>query len=262
MASQTVVEVVDVEKRFKKTVAVTGATLRAQEGQVLGLIGPSGCGKTTLVQLMVGLLKPTEGTVRVLGVDPVRFTNRERQQIGYMPQGFFLYPNLTVMQNMGFVAGLYGIGWLERGKRIRPLLEYFDLWEARNRQAQAISGGMQRRLELACALIHRPRLLFIDEPTAGLDPERRQKTWEYVDGLREQNVTTILTTQYLEEAEHCDMVVVLNDEKTMVAAGSPADLRKAVFQGEIVEFSKDGQQAREPTFEDVYLRLVRQKDAA
>jgi ABC-2 type transport system ATP-binding protein len=182
------------------------------------------------VRLLLGLLAPTDGTVRVLGIDPVEFKPRHRAQIGYTPQGFVLYPTLTVKQNASFVAGLYGLRWPRKGRRIRQVLQFLEIWDARKRQARDVSGGMQRRLSLACALLHRPGLLFVDEPTSGLDPLLRAKIWDYLAALRDQGTTVVITTQYIDEAVYCDRVGVLNAGR-LVAVGSPEELRAQVGGG-------------------------------
>jgi ABC-2 type transport system ATP-binding protein len=225
-----IVEVEGLSKAFGEVGVVDNISLRVPHGQLFGLIGPSGCGKTTLVRLMVGLLAPSEGTIRVLGVDPVQFKPKHREQIGYTPQGFVLYPTLTVRQNANFVAGLYGLRWPRKGRRVRQVLQFLEIWDARKRQARDISGGMQRRLSLACALLHRPGLIFVDEPTAGLDPMLRTKIWDYLRALRDQGTTVVITTQYIDEAIYCDRVGVLNAGQ-LVAVGSPDELRAQVAGG-------------------------------
>jgi ABC-2 type transport system ATP-binding protein len=227
-------ELVHVVKTFDDTRVIDDLTMTVDREQIFGLIGPSGCGKTTVIRMLVGVLAPTSGTVRVMGVEPCAFTTADRERIGYTPQGFYLYPTLTVKENAGFVAGLYGIGWLRRRRRVREVLKFLELWEARGRLARDISGGMQRRLALACALLPRPELLFVDEPTAGLDPVLREKIWAYLRRLRDQGTTVFVTTQYIDEAVYCDTVAVLTGGR-LAAVGSPDALRRQALRGEIVE---------------------------
>ncbi len=171
VAASDVAIVVDrATKRFGSLVALQDLTLTVPFGTTLGVIGPSGAGKTTTIRLMTGGIAPTAGQVRVLGENPRRFRRQTRERIGYMPQQFVLYPDLTAQENVGFVASLFGMLWRRRRDRVRAVLELVDLWDARGRRASELSGGMQRRLELACALVHDPALLFLDEPTAGIDP--------------------------------------------------------------------------------------------
>ena len=157
-------------KVFGDMVAVDHVSLRVAPGTILGIIGPSGAGKTTLVRMLTGALAPTEGEIRVLGEDPRKFRRRTRERIGYMPQTFALYPDLTTRENVDFVASLFGMLWWRRHRRTRRVLEFVDLWSVRGRRASALSGGMLRRLELASALVHEPAIAFLDEPTAGIDP--------------------------------------------------------------------------------------------
>jgi ABC-2 type transport system ATP-binding protein len=237
-AAPPIVTVTDLAKSFDDTPVVDGLTFEVRPGEICGLIGPSGCGKTTTVRLLLGLLKPDGGAVTVLGADPTRFSSRQRERIGYTPQAFFLYPTLTVIENARFVAGLYGLGLFRRRRRIREVLEFLDLWDARHRLARDISGGMQRRLELACALFHRPALLFVDEPTAGLDPVLRAKVWTHLRALCDQGATVFVTTQYIDEAEYCDTVAILNRGR-LAAHGSPEELRHRALDGDEVEVEVD-----------------------
>ena len=228
------VETRGLSKSFGQLSVINGVDLEIERGTLLGLIGPSGCGKTTLVRLMAGLAKPSKGAVRLLGVDPLDRTAEQRELSGYMPQGSFLFPNLTVTQNARFVAGLYGIGWLRRRQRIREMLERVELWDARKRLTKQLSGGMQRRLALACAVLHHPAIVFVDEPTVGLDPILRESIWDYLHGLRSQGVTIIVTTQYVEEAAHCDTVALMR-AGAVVLTGTPEELRQQAFPGDMAE---------------------------
>jgi ABC-2 type transport system ATP-binding protein len=209
-------------------------TLEVSRGTILGVIGPSGSGKTTLIRILTGTLEPTAGTVTVLGQVPRKFTRHMREKIGYMPQHFVLYEELTAAENVSFVAALFGLLWPTRGRRVREVLKLVDLWEARGRRARQLSGGMQRRLELACALVHNPLLLFVDEPTAGLDPMLRQKVWDEFRRLREVGRTLVVTTQYVGEAEYCDMVAVLAHGR-LIALAAPEELRRMALGGEVFE---------------------------
>jgi ABC-2 type transport system ATP-binding protein len=241
---EPVVEMTAVSKVYGDTAVLDDLTLRVAPGQIYGLIGPSGCGKTTAIRLLVGVLAPTSGDLRVLGVAPKAFTTRERGQIGYTPQGFYLYPTLTVIENARFVAGLYGVPWLRRRRRVRDVLTLLELWDARDRLARDISGGMQRRLALACALIHEPILFFVDEPTAGLDPMLREKIWEHLRRLRDQGRTIVVTTQYIDEAAYCDTVAIMSKGR-LAAIGTPEELRRQALKGEVLEVETAGPLSRE-----------------
>jgi ABC-2 type transport system ATP-binding protein len=209
-------------------------SLRVRPGEIFGLIGPSGSGKSTAVNLLWGYLRPTAGEVRVLGEEPAAFTAQTRQRIGYMPQGFILYPDLTVEQNMGFVAGLYGYPEWSNRRRIRAVLELVELWDARGQTARTISGGMQRRLALAAALVHDPDLLMADEPTANLDPILRAKLWDHFRRRSDQGKTLLVTTQYIDEAEYCDRVGLMYGG-ALIAEGEPEQLRRSAYGGDVVD---------------------------
>jgi ABC-2 type transport system ATP-binding protein len=221
-------------KRFGDLVAVDDVSLEVPEGAILGVIGPSGAGKTTVVRMLTGALAPTEGTVRVLGEDPRRFRRRTRQRIGYMPQLFSLYPDLSARENVDFVASLFGMLFRRRHRRSREVLELVDLWDARSRRASQLSGGMQRRLELACALVHEPSLLFLDEPTTGIDPLLRERIWEELQRLRTDGRTLLVTTQYLSEAELCDRVALIANGR-LVAHDTPEGLRRSAIGGDLID---------------------------
>ena len=223
-------------KRFGDDIAVDDVSLRVRTGTILGIIGPSGSGKTTTVRLLTGALAPTEGDIRVLGEDPRTFRRRTRQRIGYMPQLFTLYPDLTARENVDFVASLFGILLRTRHRRTREVLELVDLWDVRGRRAGQLSGGMQRRLELASALVHEPELLFLDEPTAGIDPILRVKVWGELHRLRDRGRTLLVTTQYVTEAESCDVVALISGGR-LIALERPEDLRRDALGGDIVEIT-------------------------
>ncbi|HEV2005493.1 MAG TPA: ABC transporter ATP-binding protein [Candidatus Limnocylindrales bacterium] len=228
------VRATDLTRRFESVVAVSGIDLEVASGTILGIIGPSGSGKTTTIRMITGSLAPSAGEVLVLGVAPARFDRRIRERIGYMPQSFILYPDLTVKENVDFVASLFGVLLFRRRRRTRQVLELLDLWSARGRRAGKLSGGMQRRLELACALVHEPELLILDEPTAGVDPMLRRTIWDELHRLRDSGVTALVTTQYVTEAEECDAVALIADG-AVLALGTPEELRRRAFGGEVIE---------------------------
>ena len=234
-----VIEVENLVKRFGGEEVLGGLDLTVEEGEIFGLIGPSGSGKSTLMRILTGYLTPSEGKVRVLDKTPTTFTSKDRRRMGYMPQGFVLYPELSVRQNLNFVAGLYGLTFGKRRWRVRETLEFVELWEHRRKTAQNVSGGMQRRLQLAAALVHEPELLFVDEPTANLDPILRRRFWEEFRHLREQGRTLFVTTQYVGEAELCDRVGLLSGG-TLVALGTPDELRRRAFGGEFIQLVLGG----------------------
>ena len=223
-----------VTRAFDDRVAVDDLSLDVIPGTILGVVGPSGSGKTTTIRMLTGTLARTTGEIRVLGEDPMEFSRRARGRIAYMPQLFSLYEDLSAQENVGFVAALYGIGPFKRRALIRRALDIVDLWDARHQLARDLSGGMQRRLELACALVHSPDVLFIDEPTAGIDPLLRQSIWDELRELKEQGRTLLVTTQYVTEAEFCDRVALMVDGE-LVAIDEPETLRQMVFGGDVLQ---------------------------
>ena len=233
------IEAENLVKRFGSEEVLGGLDLTVEEGEIFGLIGPSGSGKSTFMRILTGYLPPSEGKVEVLDKTPSSFTSKDRHRMGYMPQGFVLYPELSVRQNLNFVAGLYGLKFVKRRRRVREILEFVELWEHRRKTAQNVSGGMQRRLQLAAAIVHEPELLFVDEPTANLDPILRRRFWEEFRHLREQGKTLFVTTQYVGEAELCDRVGLLSAGK-LVAAGTPDELRRRAFGGEFIQLVLGG----------------------
>lgn len=233
------VEMRGVRKVFGDVVALESVDLTIRTGEIIGIIGPSGSGKTTAIRLMLGIGEPTSGEVRVFGRDPARFSRSDRERIGYLPQHFVLYPDLTVSQNLGFIAGTYGLGWFRRRRRIPALLDMVRLTEAKGRLAQDISGGMQRRLALAAALVHDPELIVLDEPTAGLDPMLRSDVWDMFRELQSRGRTLVVTTQYVTEAEYCDRVELIDAGK-VIAFGKPDELRRQAYGGDLVRLTVPG----------------------
>jgi ABC-2 type transport system ATP-binding protein len=226
-------------KRFGDELAVADISLEVPPGQILGVIGPSGAGKTTTVRMFTGAVVPDSGTVRVFGEDPARLRRSSRERIGYMPQQFTLYPDLTARENVDFVATLFGLLPRRRWRRTQETLHLVDLWDVRSRRAGVLSGGMQRRLELACALVHEPDLLFLDEPTAGIDPLLRATVWTELHRLRDAGRTLLVTTQYVTEAEECDRVALIADGR-LIADATPEALRRQATDGDILDVETKG----------------------
>lgn len=235
---QPIISARNVSRAFNGRTVVDGLSFDVMAGTILGVIGPSGSGKTTTVRMLTGTLGRTSGEIRVLGEDPRHFSRRARGRIAYMPQLFSLYEDLSAQENVGFVAALYGIGPFRRRRLIRRALDVVDLTDARHRLARDLSGGMQRRLELACALVHSPDVLFVDEPTAGIDPMLRQAVWTELRRLRDEGRTLLVTTQYVAEAEYCDRVALIADGE-LVALDQPDELRKLVFGGDVLEVTTE-----------------------
>ncbi len=221
-------------KKFGDETAVQDVSFDVPRSSIFGFIGPSGSGKTTTVRLLTGVYTPTDGQVIVLDRNPARFSQGARARIGYMPQLFVLYPNLTVWENLNFAASLYGMS-LFRGKRLKEALKFVELYEHRSKLARNISGGMLRRLSLAATLVHDPQLLFLDEPTAGIDPVLRRKFWDHFRELKDRGTTIFITTQYVDEADNCDLVGVQNNGKLLLV-DTPRGIRHHAYGGDMVEF--------------------------
>lgn len=223
----------ELTKQYGPRAGVFELDLEIPSGQIFGLIGPSGSGKTVTVRLMTGVLNPDAGTVEVLGEDPRKFDRQTRARIGYMPQHTVLTPDLSLRQNLNFAASLYGMP-LRRKERIDEVTDFLELGEAIDRKPDQVSGGEKRRLMLASAMIHRPELVFLDEPTAGIDPVLRRKVWDRFEDMRSDGRTLIVTTQYVEEAAHCDLVAVLSRGRVLLV-DTPEGLRRRAYGGDLVD---------------------------
>ncbi len=221
-------------KKFGAETAVNDITFDVPRSSIFGFIGPSGSGKTTTVRMLTGVYTPSNGTVLVFDRNPARFSQDERARLGYMPQHFVLYPNLTVWENLNFAASINGMS-LFRERRLKAALNFVDLFEHRKKVAHNISGGMLRRLSLAATLVHDPQLLFLDEPTAGIDPILRHKFWDKFRELKNQGRTIFITTQYVSEAENCDLVGIMNNGK-LILVDTPQGLRHKAFGGDLIDF--------------------------
>jgi ABC-2 type transport system ATP-binding protein len=232
------IQVRGVTKRFNDHAVVRDLNFDVMQGEIFGFIGPSGSGKTTTIRLLTGVYEPTEGQVRVMGVPPDHPSRRVQEKFGYMPQLFVLYPNLTVRENLNFAAAIYGMSAGTRRKRIKEMLDFVELGDARNRLAANVSGGMQRRIELAASLIHNPPLVFVDEPTAGIDPVLRGKFWEEFRRLRGEGRTLFVTTQYVGESEYCDRVGVIRNGR-IIAVDTPLGLRRSAMGGDMVDIESN-----------------------
>jgi len=224
------------------TAAVRGIDLTVPDGEFFGFLGPNGAGKTTTIKVLATLLSPTSGAVRVNGFDGRSESRQVRESIGYMAQETSIDPELTAAENLRFACEAYGVERGERAERVAELLDLVELADVADKRAEEFSGGMKKRLDAATALVHRPPLVFLDEPTTGLDPKARNRLWEYFRRLNELGTTIFLTTQYLEEADQlCDRLAVILDGE-IVAEGSPADLKREVG-GEVLAVELEGESA-------------------
>ena len=207
------VETQGLTKSYGKLVALDHVSLSVPEGSLFGLIGPDGAGKTTLYQILTTLLSPDEGNAIVAGLDVAKDYRRLRAEIGYMPERFSLYPDLTVMENLRFFAALFGVDINDSLDLIAPVFD--QLKEFPNRMAKALSGGMKQKLALSCALIHRPRVLLLDEPTTGVDAVSRSEFWKMLGRLKDMGITVLVSTSYMDEAERCEYVALMNRGKIL-----------------------------------------------
>jgi ABC-2 type transport system ATP-binding protein len=229
-----IIEAVDVTKKFGDFVAVNNLNLEVVRGEILGLLGPNGAGKTTTARMMACLLKPTSGKIFVDGYDAVKEPEKVKQKIGYMPQRFSLYEDLTVVENLEFYGKIYGLPSMERERKAKEFLEFVELSRFGNRLAGKISGGMKQRLLLACTLLHEPELLILDEPTAGVDPPLRRRFWEYFRELNKKGVTLLITTHYMDEAENCTRIGIMNNGN-LIKLGSSIELKRSIYGGDVIE---------------------------
>ncbi len=224
----TAVSVRGLEKRYGQIEAVRGIDLEVATGEIFGFLGPNGAGKSTTIKILCTLATPTSGEARVAGFDCVRERDQVRRQIGLVFQDTTLDDYLTAEQNLRFHAVLYGMPRASVEPRLRQVMEMVGLWERRKSLVQTFSGGMKRRLEIARGLLHSPRVLFLDEPTVGLDPQTRVSMWSYIRELRQrEKITIFLTTHYLDEAEYCDRIAII-DNGTIVALDTPEALKAKV----------------------------------
>lgn len=211
-------------KHFSPTLAVDGLDLDVQPGEIFGLVGPDGAGKTTTLRMLAGVIVPSSGSAEVLGLDIVRDAGRLRQRVGYVAQRFALYGDLTVAENMRFFANTYGVPRTERTAWAEEILGFSGLADFQGRLADNLSGGMKQKLALSCALIHRPEVLLLDEPTAGVDPVSRRDLWRILYRLQADGFSILMSTAYMDEAERCHRVGFMASGR-LVAVGTPAELR-------------------------------------
>lgn len=240
------IQLYDVTQRFGSFTAVDHVALTIERGQIFGLLGANGAGKTTLIRMMCGILPPTSGSGRVLGYDLAEQSAKIRQSIGYMSQKFSLYPDLTVTENLRFYAKLYGVDQV--GERIEESLDRYRLHEVAMKQVNQLGGGIRQRVAFATSTVHDPVLLFLDEPTSGVDPLTRQLFWEECYALTRQGKTIVVTTHYMDEAERCDQVALMNRGR-IVAVGEVDQLKKEFAPLLDIE---------DPSLDDIFVYVVSQ----
>lgn len=232
------VEVVNLTKRFGDFIAVDGVTFNIRRGEIFGFLGPNGAGKTTTIRMLLGLLRPTSGQARVLGYDIVRQPEEIRRHIGYVSQRFSLYRDLTVGENLDFYGRTYGV----RGERLRErkrfVIEMAGLQDRERELARNLAGGWKQRLALGAAILHQPEMLFLDEPTAGVDPISRREFWNLLYDLAEGGTTIFVTTHYMDEAEHCQDLAFIHRGQ-IIAHGAPEELKLEKMPGQVLEIDCD-----------------------
>jgi ABC-2 type transport system ATP-binding protein len=247
-------------RRFGHIVAVDHVNLSIDEGELFGLLGPNGAGKTTIIRLLCGLLSPTEGTAVVAGYDVALQPNLVKKRIGYMAQRFCLYEDLTVLENLNFFARIY-VEKTEAKESSEEVLEVAQLNEVRDQLARTLSGGLKQRVALACALVHHPRVIFLDEPTAGVDPPLRRVFWQYFRQLNRQGITIIVNTHYMDEATHCNRLGIMRRGR-LGAIGTPEELKQKYAQRVTVNLLCSSVEAARSVIEgeDCVLSIERQDD--
>ncbi len=248
-STQPAILVSQLTKRFGDFTAVDGVDFAVQHGEIFGLLGPNGSGKTTTIRMMLGLMKPSAGSVQVLGMKVDGDTGKVRPRLGYMSQRFSLYNDLTVLQNLQFYSAAYGVPGAEQPQRIREALALAGLEGRENARTKELSGGWRQRLALSAAVLHRPEVLFLDEPTAGVDPLSRRAFWDLLYklvsnsgafsqgiGTDQKKATVFVTTHYMDEAEHCHRLAFIQHGK-LIAYGSPAEIKTQMMRGQVLEIS-------------------------
>lgn len=240
------VEADHLEKKYGSFYAVKDNSFCIKRGEIFGLLGPNGAGKSTSFKMMCGLAKPTSGTARIMGVDILKNPAQARSNLGYMAQKFSLYGQLTIRQNLEFFAAAYGIGLFDRKQRVDEIIGVFDFQDVQNQKSEDLPLGFKQRLSLACALIHNPPILFLDEPTSGVDVIARREFWNHITSLAKKGVTILVTTHFMDEAEFCNRISLFYKGEA-IAVGTPDELKKKALVS---------------TMEDAFIRLIKESEVA
>ncbi len=236
-------------KRFGTFTATDNVSFDVMQGEIFGLLGPNGAGKSTTFKMLCGLLKITSGKAQVIGLDLRRSPSEIKFQLGYMAQKFSLYNLLSVRQNLDFFSGVYGLRRDQRRQRVNEMIEVFELQPILDQSPDEIPLGFKQRLALACALMHRPKVLFLDEPTSGVDPVTRREFWTHITGLVARGVTVMVTTHFMDEAEYCDRVALVHKAR-LIALDTPDRLKAMVADENLPN----------PTMEDAFVRLIERQN--
>ncbi len=237
-------------KKFGSFTAVSKISFEVKKGEIFGLLGPNGAGKSTTFKMLCGLLKPTEGKALVNGLDLQVALGVARTELGYMAQKFSLYGNLSVEQNLNFFAGIYNLTGSHKAQAVEEMIEIFDLKDYLAQSADSLPLGFKQRLALACANMHHPAILFLDEPTSGVDPITRREFWNHINGLVGKGVTILVTTHFMDEAEYCDRIALIYRGR-IIALETPNELKNSAA-------SKDNPN---PTLEDAFVKMIEEYDA-
>jgi len=235
-AAETIISVSNLEKKFGSFTAVNSISFNIERGKIYGFLGPNGAGKSTTIRMLCGLLVPSGGSGTVAGYDIYRDAEKIKAQIGYMSQKFSLYEDLTVEENIDFYSGIYHVPPSKKKQRKEWIIEMAGLTRHIKSQTGALSGGWKQRLALGCAILHKPKLLFLDEPTSGVDPVNRRRFWNLIYDLSDEGVTIFVTTHYMDEAEYVDDIAFIY-KGDLVAKGNPESLKKEIMRDEILEVS-------------------------
>ncbi len=260
------VEADNLEKKYGSFYAVKNNSFCIKKGEIFGLLGPNGAGKSTSFKMMCGLAKPTNGTARIMGIDITKDPEKARSNLGYMAQKFSLYGSLTVQENLEFFASAYGIKFKNRSSKVQEIIEVFDLKDYANQKSEELPLGLKQRLSMACALIHNPPVLFLDEPTSGVDVITRRDFWNHITSLAKKGVTILVTTHFMDEAEYCDRISLFYKGET-IALGTPEELkRKAMELNPSPQPSPARRSIRRsegelPNMEETFIRLIKESEA-
>jgi len=244
-----IIDAQGLNKKFDGFIAVKNNTFQIRRGEIFGLLGPNGAGKSTTFKMMCGLLNPTEGRALVKGIDLQRSASIARSKIGYMAQKFSLYGNLTVLQNLKFFSGIYGLAGEYQKRQIDLMIQIFNLLPYLNTRASMLPLGFKQRLALSCAVMHQPDVLFLDEPTSGVDPITRREFWLHINGMTAKGMTIMVTTHFMDEAEYCDRIALVYKGEN-IATGTPDDLKRLAISKELPN----------PTLEDAFISLIQKAD--
>ena len=249
MDHRIVIDAEELTRKFGDFVATDAVTFQVKRGEVFGLLGPNGAGKSTTFKMMCGLLRPTSGSARVMSMDLKKSAGRARQRLGYMAQKFSLYGNLSVGENLTFFSGIYGLRGRKQREEIDRMVKVFDLAPILDRRTDSLPLGFKQRLALACALMHEPDILFLDEPTSGVDPVTRREFWVHINGVVRRGVTVMVTTHFMDEAEYCDRIGLVMRGR-LIATGTPDELKRMVATDTLTD----------PTMEDAFITLVERSE--